>query len=477
MKNLKENLGAGNAGEVKLADPIFEKFGLPFVDDARGNPILNQAAVAAMCARELRLEFEPAQKRYLQYQPKLGLWLPIHEVDVRRHLLQMLLTLGAKFGCESVVQRATNSAHRSLSLLLQHAHAILEAEQTTGLVHVKNGVLDLQGDEPVLRDHDAKFRFFASSGIYFDKNAKCPRFEEALLAAALSSEDIKLFQKYCGSALIGPNLAQGLMLLLGTSGGGKTTLLTIVERILGEHLVAHLRTNHLEGRFESSAFIGKKLLVGKDVARDTLAQKGARLLKSLVGGDLLQAEAKYSPTKHLMRGDFHVIIVSNSRLSIALDGDAEAWRRRLLVLNFDKPKPPAPITNFAEVILADEASGVLNWLAAGALAFRSEVQLHGRLALSELQQARVDSLLQDSDNVLGCVKKILAADKMGTVSSEELVVAYHDYCESAELTPVSTHAFQQRVADVMLKLHRSPRRNDILRNSRAVRGWKGVKIA
>ena len=51
MKNLtEENIGDGNAGEVKEADPIFEKFGPPFVTDTSGNPKLNHMAIAAKCA-------------------------------------------------------------------------------------------------------------------------------------------------------------------------------------------------------------------------------------------------------------------------------------------------------------------------------------------------------------------------------------------------------------------------------------------
>jgi len=35
----------------------------------------------------------------------------------------------------------------------------------------------------------------------------------------------------------------------------------------------------------------------------------------------MQAEIKFNPDKQPVRGDFHVIIVSNNNLRIALDGD------------------------------------------------------------------------------------------------------------------------------------------------------------
>ena len=51
-----------------------------------------------------------------------------------------------------------------------------------------------------------------------------------------------------------------------------------------------------------------------------------------------------------MRGSFHVILASNSRLRIALDGDEDAWARRLIVVDFDKPKPVNPIADLARAI-------------------------------------------------------------------------------------------------------------------------------
>jgi len=63
--------------------------------------------------------------------------------------------------------------------------------------------------------------------------------------------------------LLGPNQCHGILIIRGTPGGGKSTLVSIVEKIIGENNVAHLRTSHLGGRFETSAFLCKRLLVAK----------------------------------------------------------------------------------------------------------------------------------------------------------------------------------------------------------------------
>jgi phage/plasmid-associated DNA primase len=200
------------------------------------------------------------------------------------------------------------------------------------------------------------------------------------------------------------------------------------------------------------------------------------LLKSLVGGDLLQAEIKYNPTKQAIRGDYHVVITSNNRLRIALDGDEEAWGRRLMVVDFEKPKPAKPIPNFATKLVDEEASGILNWLIDGAMAYRAEMDKRGTLAQSEKQQQRVATLLHDSDSVLSFVEQCVTPQEKSDVSSEELLLGYHTHCKKQRWTPVSGHQFQVRLPDVLCEQHNVCRRNDITREGKAVRGYKGLAL-
>jgi len=60
-----------------------------------------------------------------------------------------------------------------------------------------------------------------------------------------------------------------------------------------------------------------------------------------------------------------VIVTSNSHLTVYLEGDADAWRRRLVIVNYDRPKSTAVIPDLAEKILKDEGPGVLNFMLDG----------------------------------------------------------------------------------------------------------------
>ena len=103
----------------------------------------------------------------------------------------------------------------------------------------------------------------------------------------------------------------------------------IITGIIGPQNARELRTKYLDDRFEIGRCVGKTLLVGSDARANFLSEEGADKLKSLVGGDLLEAERKTSNAEFTIEGVFNTIITSNSRLGVRLQGDESAWQRRL----------------------------------------------------------------------------------------------------------------------------------------------------
>ena len=457
-------------------DTVFARYGLPFLVEESGAVVLNERAVAIKCASEHLVKYDIGSHTHERYERRSGLWVSVGEVEVMRLLDDILIRLGKEYKHQNVVHRVTAARLSSLCKMLKPHDMKLTHQKCDGLLHVDNGVLDLNGKRPKLLAHDPAFQFRHSAGVPFDKNASCPRFEKNLLGEALEPDDIALLQKYCGSMLLGPNSCHGILVIRGTPGGGKSTLVSIIEKIIGEGNVAHLRTHHLCGRFETSAFIGKRLLVGKDVPGDTLAVNGARMLKCLVGGDLIEAEVKYSPGKQQVRGDYHVIVVSNNSLRIALDGDLEACDRRLKVIDFKNPKPANPIPNLAEKLVAEEGSGLLNWMIKGAMAYSNEMKTHGALRLTTKQKSAVSTLLEDSDSLQSFVNQNLIQRDEQDISSEELLLGYHRVCHSRQWTPAAAHTFQTRIPDLLARKFRVCRRNDIQREGRSVRGFKNLAL-
>jgi phage/plasmid-associated DNA primase len=205
----------------------------------------------------------------------------------------------------------------------------------TEFIPCANGILRVS-DKKLLPFGPA-FRRRNKLAVPYDTDAKCPLLLDTPIRPALDPDDLDLLQRWCGLALIGENLAQGILILIGTPGGGKGTFIRVLTGIIGSANVASLRTQLLAERFELGRFLGKTLLYGADVPEHFLNQRGASVLKSLTGYDPVTLEFKNSNESPLIICRFNVIVTCNSRLTVHLEGDTEAWRRRLAILDYHKP--------------------------------------------------------------------------------------------------------------------------------------------
>src|SRR5262249_51894394 len=153
----------------------------------------------------------------------------------------------------------------------------------------------------------------------------------------------------------------------------------IAKGMIGEHNVAELRTELLDSRFELARLSDKTTAFGPDVASNFLMTKGAHRLKSVVGGDPLVAEKKYSNEPFPFKGDLNVLITANEELLVTLHGsyDRSAWARRLCPLVFQRePLGNSKITDFHRMLLEQEGNGILNVCLAGLLDYYQDEKAH-----------------------------------------------------------------------------------------------------
>ena len=156
-------------------------------------------------------------------------------------------------------------------------------------------------------------------------------------------------------------------------------------------------------------------------------------------------------------------------------GDADAWRRRLVIVKYEQSKPKAPIPNFAEKIVAEEGPGVLNWMLDGLDALRkAEWQLH----LNERQQARVDDLLLESDSHREFVREMLVKDSNAPgMTKAEVFAAYVEYTEKRNWRAMPKNRFGALVPDVIAQELGLSIRGDVTGGGKKQNdGWKYLRL-
>jgi putative DNA primase/helicase len=215
-----------------------------------------------------------------------------------------------------------------------------------------------------------------------------------------------------------------------------------------------------------------------NVPGNFLMCKGASVLKQLVGGDPLSAEGKGLNGDFAMFGTFNIVMTCNARLRIRLEEDAGAWRRRLLIVRYEKPPPAKRILDFHNILLREEGSGILRWALCGFIKLQAEFAATGDFALTKTQQERVNSLLAESDSLRLFVQQGIERHEYGDVTAAEFQQAYAEFCADKGWNALPVTIIERTAADVMLDVWHVPKAHSIERDGKkSNRGWRKVRIA
>ena len=326
---------------------------------------------------------------------------------------------------------------------------MVEEAYTQGPISGFDGERDDWQVEPFSPD------FFSrnASPISYLPEARCPRFQEELLARCLPLEDIRTLQMIAGMYLLGYNLLQLILIIDGEAGTGKSQISDVLLGLVGRHNCVNLRTHLLHERFEIANYLGKTLLLGSDMNSDFLSNRGALTLKALVGGDQLLAEIKGVAGSQPVQGHFNVLIISNTRLRMRLQDDVEAWRRRLGILTSEGTPPDRAIPDFGAVLRREEGQGILNWAVEGLRMLFAELKEgNGRLRLTDAQRSRIHRALAESDSLRIFLQEGVRWDSDSDLTGDEILSAYATWCSDRELTPMPDGIAQRLLPTLMLEL-------------------------
>lgn len=471
----------------KLDDPyrhLTEKCGpsyeIRFTKEGQVSKIIfNQDWNAHFLQERYRLLFETGENRFYRYHDENGLWMEITREELQELLSKDLLEYWNIYhhgDFQALQLRKSIGLLKDSVTMLQGKIGKNDLFRHGGkpIVHVKNGMLDLES--MTLKPFSPDYYSRNQIPLDFNENADCPKFINQLLAPALDDEAIAVFQKYAGQILLGMNASQQFMLLEGTAGGGKGTLVDVLKQVIGEQNVAELRTRHLDERFEFANYAGKTLLIGSDVKGTFLQQAGAEAIKKLTGGDPIDAEFKHANRHCLLRGNFCIVITSNNDLRVRLDGDNDAWRRRLILLAFVNPPPSKPIARFAETLFEEEGEGILNWMVHGAVAYMEDMKEFGRIHLPENLQDLADKLLYESDSIHNFVQEKVVRRTGETLIAGNVFEDYLNYCVKAEIPAVARPLFERGLAKEMKACFDSPCSHNCGDNG-SQRGYRNFALA
>jgi putative DNA primase/helicase len=229
--------------------------------------------------------------------------------------------------------------------------------------------------------------------------------------------------------------------------------------------------DHITKQFEAFNWVDKILLFAADVKGQFLQSRGAETIKKLVGGDPLNAERKGGHEHIEIAGEFNLIVTSNSRLKVKLDGDSSAWRRRLLTVHYGRLPPKERIPDFAGLLVREEGAGILNFALQGLAELRRCLEADGRFPRSDRQTERIDKLLDESDSVRAFVREGLWKKAGCTISVDQVVNGYRTFCETKGWDGVTEKQVKDQLKDLIFEYHR-----EVQQRKSSPRHWNNLAV-
>lgn len=298
-----------------------------------------------------------------------------------------------------------------------------EADADPFLLATANGTLDLRTGTP--RPSMRGDFITMGSAIAFDPSATCPTFDKFLQRIFRTHQEVIPFlQRAIGYTLTGDTREQCLFILHGSGCNGKSTLVNVLEWLLGDYanqappdlLVAKTGDRHPT---EIADLRGARLVATVETG------EGKRLAESLVkqmsGGDRLKGRYmrrdffEFTPTFKLWMATNHRPAIRGTDLGI--------WRRiRLIpfaeVITDEEKDPMLPGR------LKGELPGILAWAVRGCL----EWQRDGLRPPDAITTATL-AYKQEQDQLAAFFEECCIINPRCEVKSADLYKAYSEWCD------------------------------------------------
>jgi P4 family phage/plasmid primase-like protien len=306
----------------------------------------------AIFADHLAAQFQPlinegGAEQFFCYNGS-GFWRPLPEAAI------------AQVACEVLSENA-KSARVADAMGLLRAKTFMPADKIVCdplWVNVLNGMLHCESLE--LRSHGPEFNSRAQMPVRYDPAATCELWLKTL--NEIFSDDpskITTLQQFFGYCCFPKILFPCALFAIGRGANGKSTVMRVLECMLGNQNVSHLSLQRLADRW-GPAELQDKLL--NSCGETSERELDVTTFKNAVAGDMLQAERKY-------KGDVSFkpiakfIFAMNSFPSVKDRSDG--FFRRLIIVPFEQVFSDESADTRLPDRLIEELNGIFAWAIEG----------------------------------------------------------------------------------------------------------------
>lgn len=310
-------------------------------------------------------------------------------------------------------------------------------------INMLNGTLVIDSEGAcALRAHDREDFFTYVLPYCYDEKACCPMWKKFLNEVLPEKEAQKLLSEYIGYSFTRGIKAEKMLVLHGTGSNGKSVVLDVVVRLIGESAVSFVGLSDITNDAEKRAMIEHKLV---NISHESNTVVDPAVLKKVVSGEPVDVRELYIGP-HTMT-NYAKLITSYNLLPRA--EATHGFYRRFIIMPFSVTiKEKDADKNLANKISATELPGILNWVISGLKQFMQS----GQFTDSPVCDKALSNYKLSSDSVLLFVSKGLSTSNDSySANGRNLYNDYKLMCVEDEIKPVGKQKFFNRLDCMVLE--------------------------
>lgn len=356
-----------------------------------------------------------------------GLWKPFTDTSMAQIMV-------------AVMKERIQADMMSNTMKILRGHVNREEEMwpnDINLINIANGMLDIRTME--LAPHDPKYGSRSQLPVNYDPKAFSQRWHDFLLEIFPDDKNYAkrgLLQQFFGYCLLRDCRYQKALFLYGTGANGKSTVLDVLQAIVGRDNTSSLSLADLTQRFKAQ-FLREKLinLATETNTRDPLATE---LLKAIIAGDPITAEQKYG--EQFQFRPYAKFITAMNDAPVIPD-KSYGFGRRIIVLTFERRFTDSEILPRMADYLIVELEGIFNWMVEG---LKKLLQKDG-FQISEDVGKDTSEFMETLNPLLIFVTEMCEVHEGMSVPTMELWECYAEWCRDGHNRPLGRNKFLEQV--------------------------------
>lgn len=355
-----------------------------------------------------------------------------YHMDLEGTIIQSLIA-----DCLLEVFVKSTTISRIFKLFLQKHELVKEPwelnDHSGYYINFKNGMYDVRKRK--VYPHSPKIYSINQVPWEYDPKANHGSgavFTSYLQEAIPDDDDREMFLEYAGLCCSIDRSQQKFMVISGEGGTGKSTIINLLQKIVGKQNISNVPLSKLGENFHAIPVMGKLMNSCADLEIDALDD--VTIVKKLVGEDPISDAYK---GKNIISFDSYAkMLFSVNELPIVRNEKTEAFYRRLLVLTMDrKPETPDPELGHK---LESEIPYVIDQM----MKALQRMYQRGHILVSANSEAKTRQLRIDSDTIEAFIEECcVTGGPDDKTNRKDLYDKYVEYCKDWERQSHGKNAF------------------------------------